>query len=151
MSTKEITSELADGLRSLAESQLQIQASRSAALDAGALGVVSVDVAVAALILTARPAHHLWIVALILLALSLGLAVHTLLLTGTQETGPLVAYVLAERETRDDDILEESLLEDLAANTLANTQTLAHRGSLFSRALVLLVLTIVVELAGRLH
>jgi len=75
MPAKPITPRLADRLCSLAESQLQIQAARSASIDAGALGVVSACAAIAALVLGARSAHHLWIAALILLALSAGLAV----------------------------------------------------------------------------
>jgi hypothetical protein len=57
MSTKAITPRLADGLRSLAESQLQTQVSRSGTLDVGALGVVSACVAIAAIVLNVRSAH----------------------------------------------------------------------------------------------
>jgi hypothetical protein len=88
MSTKAITPRLADRLCSLAQSQLQTQAARSASVDAGALGVVSARAAIAALILSARSAHHLWIAALVLLALSAGLAVRALLLRGAKEIGP---------------------------------------------------------------
>ncbi len=54
MSTQGITPRLADRLCSLAESQLQTQAARSASVDAGALGVVSACVAIAALVLTVK-------------------------------------------------------------------------------------------------
>jgi hypothetical protein len=43
MSTRRISPGLNDGLRSLAESQLQMQTVRSAALDGGALGVMAVE------------------------------------------------------------------------------------------------------------
>jgi hypothetical protein len=77
MSIQDITPRLADSLRSLSESQLQTQAARSASVDAGALGVVSACAAIAALILNARSAHHLWIAALALLGVSASLAVRT--------------------------------------------------------------------------
>ncbi len=41
------TPRLADALRSLSETQLQTQAARSAALDTGAIGVMSLDCALA--------------------------------------------------------------------------------------------------------
>jgi hypothetical protein len=148
MSTQGITPRLADSLRSLAESQLQTQVSRSGALDAGALGVVSACAAIAAIILSVRSAHHLWIAALALLGLSLGLAVRVLLLQGAEEIGPLVAHILDDRATYDDKTLEGGLLKDLATETLANNQALARKDPLLTRALTLLVLAIALELAG---
>jgi hypothetical protein len=71
---------LANSLRSLAESQLQTQVARSGTFDLGALGVVSVCTAIAAIVLDVRSARHLWIAALLLLlVLALGLAVRPLL------------------------------------------------------------------------
>jgi hypothetical protein len=88
MPTKAIKPALADSLRSLAECQLQMQTARSAALDGGALGVMAVDAAVTAIVIGTRGTHELWIVALVLLGLSLGLAVRTLRLPGAEETAP---------------------------------------------------------------
>jgi hypothetical protein len=148
MSTKAITPRLADRLCSLAESQLQIQAARSASVDAGALGVVSACAAIAALILSARSAHHLWIAALTLLAVSAGLAIRALVLRGAREVGPLVSDMLDARETRDDEDLEGTLLKDFATETLANEQALARKDPLLARAVALLVLAVILELAG---
>ena len=148
MSTQGITPRLADGLRSLAESQLQTQVSRSGALDAGALGVVSACAAIAAIVLSVRSAHRLWIAVLALLGLSLGLAVRVLLLTGAEQNGPLVADMLDARARNDDAYLEDILLNDLATETLANEQALARKDPLLAWALTLLVLAIVLELAG---
>jgi hypothetical protein len=148
MSTQGITPRLADSLRSLAESQLQAQASRSASVDAGALGVVSAGAAIAAIILSARSTHHLWIGSLILLGLSVGLAVRSLLLAGAEEIGPLVTDMLDAREVRDDENLEESLLDDLARETLVNNQALARKDPLMTSALALLVLAVLLELGG---
>jgi hypothetical protein len=148
VSTQGITPRLADSLRSLAESQLQTQAARSASVDAGALGVVSACAAIAALILNARSAHHLWIVALTLLALSAGLAVRALLLRGAKQNGPLVGEMLDARASNDDEIIEEGLLKDLATETLANEQALARKDPLLTWAVALLVFAILLELAG---
>jgi hypothetical protein len=84
MSTGRISHGLSDGLRSLAESQLQMQTARSAALDGGVLGVTAVDAAIATLIINTGGAHPFWIVALALLGLSLGLAVGALRLPGAE-------------------------------------------------------------------
>lgn len=134
MSTPDTTPRLNDSLCTLAASQLQMQTTRSGALDAGALGVMAVDAAVATIILDTRAAHHLWIVALALLGLSLGLAVLTLRLPGAERTGPYVADTLKARKTQDDNELEESLLEDLAKDLRTNGRTLARKAPLFDRA-----------------
>lgn len=86
--------------------------------------------------------------ALALLWLSLGVAVRALLLPGAEQIGPLVADMLDARETRDDEDLEETLLDDLATETLANEQALARKDPLLAGAVTLLVLAIVLELAG---
>src|ERR1039458_7510781 len=146
MSTKAITPRLAVRLCSLAESQLQIQAARSASVDAGALGVVSACAAIAALILSARSAHHLWIAALTLLAVSSGLAIRALVLRGARGVGPLVGDMLHARHSREDH--EGTLLKDVATETLANEQALARKDPLLARAVALLVLAVILELAG---
>ena len=148
MSTNGITPRLADSLRSLAERQLQTQVSRSGALDVGALGVVSACAAIAAIVLGVRSADHLWVAALILLALSLGVALYALRLPGAEQNGPLVADMLDARAVDDDRTIEKGLLEDLSAETFANEQALAGKDSLLAWAVALLVLAIVLELAG---
>jgi hypothetical protein len=148
VSTKAITPRLADKLCSLAESQLQMQTARSAALDGGALGVVSACAAIAALILSVRSAHHLWIAALTLLALSAGLAIRALLLAGAKQNGPLVVDMLDARVRDGDAYLEDVLLKDLATEALANERALARKDPIITRAVALLVLAVVLELAG---
>ena len=56
--------------------------------------------------------------------------------------------LLDARGTRDDEEIEQSLLEDLANETLVNNQALARKDPLFTRALALLVLAVLLELAG---
>ena len=148
MSTKAITPRLADRLCSLAESQLQTQISRSGALDASALGVMAIDAAVAAIIFATRGVYDLWIVALTLLGLSLGVAVRILLSPGAKRNGPLVADMLDARAGNDDEIIEEVLLKELAAETLANERALALKDPLIAWAVALQILAIALELTG---
>jgi hypothetical protein len=149
MSTKAIAPRLVDRLCSLAESQLQTQAARSAALDAGALGVMAVDAAIGAIVIGTRGAYDLWIIALALLSLSAGLAIRVVRLTGAEQTGPLVNDVLEASASREDDQLELSLLQDLATDMLTNRRALARKGPIFNSAQTLLVLAILVELLGQ--
>ncbi len=148
MSTKAITPRLADRLCSLAEGQLQTQVSRSGTLDASALGVVSACVAVAAIVLGVRSAYHLWIAALVLLAVSVGVAVRALFLPGAKQIGPLVADMLDARQAHDDKDLERTLLNDLAAETLANEDALRRKNLLLTGAVALFVLALVLKLVG---
>jgi hypothetical protein len=148
MSTKTITPRLADRFCLLAVSQLQTQMSRSGTLDASALGVVSACAAIAAIVLGVRSVRHLWIAALVLLVLALGLAIHVLSLPGAEENGPSVLEMLDARASNDDAILEESLLEDLAEDVHTNEQTLDRKDRLLARAVTLLVFAIALELAG---
>ncbi len=137
----------ANSLRSLAESQLEMQMARSGTFDLGALGIVSVCATIAAIVLGIRSAHPPWMeaIVLILLALALGLAMRVLLLPGAQ-VGPPVTGLLDAHATNDDETIEEWLLEDLASDTLANEQALARKDPLLSIAAVLLVLAIALAL-----
>jgi hypothetical protein len=67
---------------------------------------------------------------------------------GAKEIGPLVTDILNDRECSDDGELEQSLFEDLADETLVNDQALARKDPLFTGALTLLVLAVLLELAG---
>jgi hypothetical protein len=150
MSTRRIDSELAAGLCSLAESQLQMQTARAAALDGGALGVMAVDAAIATLIVDTGGAHPYWIVALTLLGFSLGLAVGALRLPGAGQSGPSAAGIRDAREIQDDPGLEDLLFEGLAEDVRSNEQALALKVPLFNRALTFLIFAIIIELIGRL-
>ncbi len=144
------TSLLTDRLCSLAESQLQMQTSRSTALDAGALGVMALDIALSTIVTETEGAYDLWVAALMLLSLSFGLAIQALWLKGTRATGPSVARLREERETHTARQLRESMLEDLTEDLQTNEHTLARKVVLFERALIVLVLAILIDLAGRI-
>jgi len=152
MPTKAITPTLAESLnrRLLAASQLQTQAARSVALDASALGVMTVDFAAATILLDTRGAYDLGILTLVLLGLSLGLAVRTLHLPGAKRTGPSVTDTSEAPDCEDEHSSEDSLLNDLAEDIETNEHALARKDPPFERALMLLVLAIVVALVGRL-
>jgi hypothetical protein len=137
-------------LCALARDQLKMQTSRSTALDTGALGLMALDVALATILLSTRGEYDLWIAALTLLGLSFGLAIRALRLKGTKATGPSVARLREERETHDEHQLRESQLKDLAAGVRTNDHALARKAVLFDRALTVLVLAILIDLAGRL-
>jgi len=137
-------------LCSLARDQLKMQTSRSTALDTGALGLMALDLAFATIVIETEGAYDLWIAALILLGLSFWLAIQALRLKGARATGPPVARLRDEREIHEAHQLRESMLEDLAAGVRRNDHALARKAVLFDRALTVLVLAILIELAGRL-
>jgi hypothetical protein len=56
--------------------------------------------------------------------------------------------MLDARACNDDKTIEGNLLEDLAAETLANEQALARKDPLLAWAVALLVFAIMLELAG---
>jgi hypothetical protein len=136
--------------RLLAASQLQIQATRSVALDAGALGVMTVDFAGATFVLDTRGAYDLWILALVLLGLSFGLAVQTLRLPGAKRMGSSITDTPGAPESEDEHSSADSLLDDLEEDVKINERALTRRDPLFERALRFLVLAIVVALTGGL-
>jgi hypothetical protein len=109
---------------------------------------MAVDAGVATIIIGTRGSYDLWIFALALLGLSLGVAVRTLLGPGAKQNGPLVAGMLDARARNDDTCLEDVLLEDLATETLANEQALARKDPLIAWAVAPLILAIALDLAG---
>jgi hypothetical protein len=152
MNASGISSGLASTLRSLAVGQLQIQASRSATLDAIAIGVMGIDIAVGTVIVGFSPAHHhLWIAPFVMLSLSFSLAMRTLLLQGARRDGPLIVDVLNARARYDDATLEASVLEHLATDMLADRRDLARKKRPIPGALTALAFAIVVELVGAIH
>jgi hypothetical protein len=152
MSTQAITPRFAESLnrRLLAASELQTQAARSVALDASALGVMTVDFAAATIVLDSRGAYDLWILALLLLGCSLGLAVWTLSLPGAEQTGPSVTDRPEVPASEDEHPTDDLLLNDLAQNIETNEHSLVRKELPFDQALRFLVLAILIELAGRI-
>jgi hypothetical protein len=141
---------LTGNLCALARDQLQMQTSRSGTLDAGALGVMGLGAALAALVINADHSDGLEIAALSLVGLSVGLAVATLRLAGADETGPSIAAIAAARTRHGERVLEEWLLNDLAEDVHTNERGLARKATLFDAAVMMLMLAVIVDLAGRL-
>jgi hypothetical protein len=141
---------LTDRLCSLAQDQLKMQTSRSVALDAGALGLMVLDTALATNLLDSRGAYDLWIAALALFSLSFALAIRALRHKGAKETGPSVARLSEYGETHDEHQSRELLRAELTVEVHINEHALARGAVLFDRALTPLVLAILTDLAGRL-
>ena len=85
-----------------------------------------------------------------LLGLSFALAMRALRLAGAEDTGPPVARLREYRETRDEHELREFLLAELTEEVQANDRALARKAVLLDRALTVLALAILTDLAGRL-
>jgi hypothetical protein len=112
MSMQPTQPEPSDWLRLLAGNRLQAQISRSGALDASALGMMAVDVAVALIVIGGGGEYGLPIIALLLLGLSFSLAMRSLRLPNAEETGPTLAAIRRACETEDARKFEDSLLDD---------------------------------------
>lgn len=149
MSAHGITPSFAASLRSLLQVQLQVQASRSIALDATAVGIIGVDAALVAIVAgAAKPPHQLWSIVLASIAISAVLALRVLMMKGVERVGPIVSYILAERVMHRDAEIEQWLVEDLAKDMLANQEVLACKMPLVTGALISLGLAIACELSG---
>ncbi len=150
MADHDDTSVLIGELCSLARDKLRTQSGRSVALDAGALGLMLLDVALATAVLETRGAYDLWIAALTLLGLSFGLAIGALRHKGATQTGPSVARLSEERETRDARQIRELMRAELNEEAQANDHSLARKAVLFDRALIVMALAILIDLGGRI-
>jgi hypothetical protein len=150
MPNHEDTSLLIGELSSLARDKLKTQTSRSVALDAGALGLMLLNAALATTALETSGAYELWIAALALLGLSFGLAIQASRRKGTENTGPPVARLSEYRETRDARQIRELMREELTEEVDINEHALARKAVLFDRALTVMALAILIDLAGRL-
>jgi hypothetical protein len=96
----------------------------------------------------AASVHQVWSIALAAIGLSLGLALRALLVKGGKRAGPLVADILYDRETHDDEELEQWLIEDLAADMIVNRRALARKMPLLTGAIALMGLAIILAFAG---
>jgi hypothetical protein len=150
MPDHEDTSLLIGELSALARDKLRTQSGRSVALDAGALGLMLLDVALATAVLETRGAYELWIAALAVLGLSFALAIQASRRKGATATGPSIARLSEERETRGARQIRESMREDLTEAVDTNDLALARKAVLFDRALIVMALGVLIDLAGRI-
>jgi hypothetical protein len=133
----------------LARDKLKTQTSRTAALDTNTLGVMALDMALGAIVLSSGRTS-LWVAALALLCLSLALAAGALSLPGAKRTGPSIARLRRKHATIDDIELLQRLLTALEQAIRANGRATIPKAMLYHLALTLLMSAIVLELAGRL-
>lgn len=137
-------------LRPLAEVQLQAQVTRSATLDARAIGVMGVDAGLAAIIV-ARPSSAIGTAALAALSLSAVIAGRSLFLGGSGWLGPSVVRLFALRDTYNDRALQELVLHSLVSNVSANEMALARREPQLLAAFVLLAFAALLTLAAGIY
>lgn len=149
MSDHETDSLFVSELCALARDKLKTQTSRTAALDTNTLGVMALDMALGAIMLSSERTS-LWVAALTLLCLSLALAAGALSLPGAKRTGPSVTRLRRKHTTIDDVEPLQRLLDSLAWDARANARAIVPKTRLYSAALTLLMSAIVLELAGRL-
>lgn len=146
-----IDATLASSLQSLAECQLQSQTSRAGALDAGAVGLMGVEGAIAASIAGARSLTAPEIVAFALLCAAFAIVATALLMRDGDDIGPAVTEVMACRGGRSDHDLVCDLLDDLALRVLANRHALDRKEPRLANALVLTLIAVLVELVGQIY
>lgn len=148
MNEPSIDATLASSLQSLAQCQLQAQTSRTAALDAGAVGLMGVDAAIAASMGSVPAATGVWIVAFSLVWASFAVIATALLIQGADDIGPMVGEVLARRVYLPDRDLVGDLLDDLAARVTANRRSLEQKEPRLTNGLLLTLMAVLVELVG---
>lgn len=151
MTKTPIDATLASSLQSLAECQLQIQTSRAAALDAGAVGLMGVDAAIAASIAVAHGTTDLSVVALALTCVSFVALSSALLMQDANGIGPCIAEVIDNLGNDSDGNPVRAILDDLAGCVLANRRALRRKEPRLANALVLTLAAVLVELAGQIH
>jgi hypothetical protein len=137
-----------DALRSLAQAQLQMQASRAASLDARAIGVMGIDTALATIIGSAPLVDTPQTAALTMLCMSAALALRCLLLDIGERMGPSPASLLAKRELYGSIALERLILTSMAADLRINRHILARKVPRLTGAFVFLALAVACALAG---
>lgn len=142
---------LAHSLQSLAESQLQSQLSRRAALDATAAAIMGLDAVIAAAIGGVGAQNGLSTAAVALLGLSFSIVATVLLTRGADDMGPLVTEVMARRSARSDQELVVDLLDDLAARIAANQLALSRKEPRITAGLVLTLIGVLAVIVGQLH
>jgi hypothetical protein len=126
-----------------------MQTSRSAVLEAGALGVMTADIAFAISAVNTG-AFDLWIAAVALLGLSLIFAVRTGRLPAAEQSGPSVKDTFDALDVQDAPEIQRSLVQRFARDIHRNEQALIRKTLLFERAVTCLVLAVIPELVGRL-
>lgn len=148
MSDPGIASGPIDALRSLAQAQLQVQASRAASLDARAIGVVGINAALATIVVDGPLPGAPRIAVLAILSLSTSLALRCLLLDIGERMGPSLTRLLALRETSGNAAVEATILKWMAIDLRANEHALARKAPRLTGALLVLALAVVCTLAG---
>lgn len=150
MSANPTDSRLIGTLFSLANAQLRSQNIRSIGLSHRLWIMIIIDVVMASTVAIAGGFYYLWIGALVLLCISVGLAVGALRLAEVTQNGPPIAAMLKSHQNQDGRLTENGLLDALSRNVQSNEPVLARGAWLFDKALLLFVGAVVIDFAGRL-
>jgi hypothetical protein len=131
-------------VRSLAETQLQIQYAVLGGLDTQALGILGVDVALAAVAVAAQSIlEHLWWMSLIGLAASA--TVCFVALVGSDDrVGPKINSTLDHAHAAaDEDAVNQYVAEQLSAAISVNEPHIEREGRTIALAILLLVVALI--------
>jgi hypothetical protein len=129
-------------LRSLGESQLQIQFTQSSTYDTQAMGILALNSALLAAAIAAKDLiGHLWWLALIGLLLSSGPCVVALGRT-VEQFGPEVEGLLGEAEARSEDEMDQLVAGSISTSLFVNAGLIEAKRRLLNWGLALLGVTL---------
>jgi hypothetical protein len=129
-------------LRSLGESQLQIQFTQSSTYDTQAMGILALNSALLAAAIAAKDLiGHLWWLALIGLLLSSGPCVLALGRT-VEQFGPEVEGLLGEAEARSEDEMDQLAAGSISTSLFVNAGLIGAKRRLLNWGLALLGVTL---------
>jgi hypothetical protein len=130
-------------VRSLAETQLQIQYAVLGGLDTQALGILGVDVALAAVAVAAQSIlEQLWWMTLLGLAAS-AIVCFVALVGSDDRVGPKIMPTLARADTDDEDAVNRYVAEQLSAAIGVNEPHIEREGRTIAVAILLLVVALI--------
>jgi apolipoprotein N-acyltransferase len=128
--------------RSLAETQLQLQFAVLGGLDAQALGILGVDVALAAIAIAAKSVlERMWWLTLLGLAAS-AIACFVALIGSEDRVGPKIETTLTQATGGDEDAANKYVAEELSRSISVNEPHIEKEG----RAIAFAILSLVVAM-----
>jgi hypothetical protein len=134
--------------RSLAETQLQLQFAVIGGLDTQALGILGVDVALAAVAVAAQSTlERLWWLALPGLAAS-AIACFVALIGSEDRVGPKIATTIIYARTNDEDAVDLYVAEELRKSIGVNEPHIAREGTAIAVAILALVLALILAVVS---
>ena len=135
-------------VRSLAETQLQIQFAVLGGLDTQALGILGVDVALAAVAVAAESIlEHLWWLSLLGLAAS-AIACVVALVGSDDRVGPKIAEATFAAATRDENAMNQYVADALGEAIEVNEPHIEREGKAIAVAVLLLFVALILAVVS---